>query len=322
MAVLAQGAGAELGAPVSYPSYDIPEPIDTGDFDLDGSTDVVPLHGGWNAAGVFRQRADGTVATEEPYSIPYSSHYAPHGLAVADVSGDGSPDIVLVDTNNGLVVLQNTTAPTNVPAAPNVTAAVAEASAIGLTWSPPRTVGSASSGYRVYRGTASGGETLLATLGTSTSYTDSTAVPGTTYYYVVRAVDSLGEGARSNERSAKVAIQDPKPPTTPSSLKLVVAGTNQFALDWSASTDSVGVIGYRVYRNNVVVATVSTTQYLASGLAAATSFTYKVVATDAAGNVSAASSNLTAKISGYSGQSLTVAAVAGKTVLAVATLTK
>ena len=110
VAVFAQTADGVLAAPVSYASYDIPEPVDVADLDLDGRADVVTLHGGWNAAGVYRQRADGTLAAEELSTIPYASHYNPHGLALGDVNGDGSPDAVLADYNHGLVVLRNTRA--------------------------------------------------------------------------------------------------------------------------------------------------------------------------------------------------------------------
>jgi hypothetical protein len=68
---------------------------------------VVTLHGGWNQAGVYRQLPDGTLAAEELSAIPYASHYSPHGLALGDVNGDGSPDAVLADYNHGLVVLRN-----------------------------------------------------------------------------------------------------------------------------------------------------------------------------------------------------------------------
>jgi hypothetical protein len=108
LAVFSQTASGTLAAPVSYPSYDIPEPVDVADVDLDGRADVVTLHGGWNEAGVYRQQTDGTLAPEELYSIPYASRYNPHGLAVGDVNGDGSPDVALADYNNGLVVLRNT----------------------------------------------------------------------------------------------------------------------------------------------------------------------------------------------------------------------
>jgi FG-GAP-like repeat/Domain of unknown function DUF11 len=118
VAVFAQNTGGALEAPVSYESYDIPEPVDVADVDLDGRADVVTLHGGWNEAGVYRQQADGTLAVEELSAIPYASHYNPHGLALGDVNGDGSPDAVLADYNHGLVVLRNTRAGTPPPPPP------------------------------------------------------------------------------------------------------------------------------------------------------------------------------------------------------------
>jgi hypothetical protein len=108
LAVFAQTDSGTLAAAVSYPSYDIPEPVDVADVDLDGRADAVTLHGGWLDAGVYRQLAGGALAPEDLYPIPYASHYNPHGLAVGDVSGDGSPDVVLGSFPDGLVVLRNT----------------------------------------------------------------------------------------------------------------------------------------------------------------------------------------------------------------------
>lgn len=100
--------GWDLAEPVTTPSYDVPEPVVVTDVDGDGRSDVVVLHGGWQRAGVYRQTADGNLATEELYPIPYASHYSPHGLAVGDVTGDGRPDLVIADSNHGLVVVPNT----------------------------------------------------------------------------------------------------------------------------------------------------------------------------------------------------------------------
>ena len=164
---------------------------------------------------------------------------------------------------------------------------------MSIAWTAPASDGGASiTGYKLYRGTSAGGETLLATLGNSTSYTDSAVANGTTYFYVVSATNSVGEGARSNELSARV---DTSAPSTPGAPKVLVAGTSQLALDWSPATDNVGVTGYRVYRNGSLIATVAETEYLDSGLAAATAYTYSLRAIDGAGNVSGALSSLSAK---------------------------
>ncbi len=105
--VFPQTSSGTLGPLVTYASYDIPEPVEVGDVDLDGRADVVTLHGGWLDAGVYRQTAGGGLAAEELYPVPYASHYGPNGLALGDLDGNGSLDIAVADSNNGLVVLRN-----------------------------------------------------------------------------------------------------------------------------------------------------------------------------------------------------------------------
>ena len=67
------------------------------------------------------------------------------------------------------------------------------------------------------------------------------------------------------------------------------------ALDWPASTDNVGVTGYRVYRDGNFIATATTTNYVDSGLAAGSTHSYYVRAVDAAGNLSVASSTVSSR---------------------------
>jgi fibronectin type 3 domain-containing protein len=285
LAVLAQTGSAMLAGPVSYPSYDIPEPVDVADLDLDGRADVVTLHGGWSDAGAYLQQLDGTLGTELLYPIPYASHYNPHGLVVGDVNGDGSPDIVLADYNNGLVVLRNTTQPTNTPTAPVLKAPVSAADGISLTWTQPPSTGGSPSGYRLYRGTSSGGETLLASLGTATSFTDSTAVPGTTYYYQVAAANPIGQSARSNERSSAA-------PTAPGAPQLTAAtpGTGGITLRWNAPASDGGspLTGYRIYRGTSLIATIgaANTSYTDTSAASGTTYSYAVTAVNAIGESS------------------------------------
>ena len=96
----------------------------------------------------------------------------------------------------GAVNPQVDPAAASAPPAPTLTSATSGNANVALQWSAPAwDGGSAVTGYKVYRGTSSGGETLLAQLGNVTSFTDSTAVNGTTYYYKVTAVNGAGEGA-------------------------------------------------------------------------------------------------------------------------------
>ena len=183
--------------------------------------------------------------------------------------------------------------PPTLPAAPTLNAPTAGNGLVTLSWSAPGNGGSAITGYKLYRGTSSGNRTLLTTLGTGTSYIDTAVGNGTTYYYAVSATNAVGDGPQSNERSAiPVVPPDATAPSKPSGINLLVAGTNQLAIDWSASTDNVGVKGYEVYRNGVLVDTVTTTYFLDSGLAANTVYNFQVRAIDAAGNRSTASNSL------------------------------
>lgn len=64
-------------------------------------------------------------------------------------------------------------------------------------------------------------------------------------------------------------------------------------LNWSASTDNIGVTGYEIFQGTTSVGNVTETTANITGLTANTSYTYSIKAKDAAGNVSASSNNVT-----------------------------
>ena len=97
------------------------------------------------------------------------------------------------------------TALATVPGAPSLTSATPGNASVSLAWSAPASGGGAITGYRVYRSTSPGTQTLLTTLGNVTSWTNTGLTNGTTYYYKVSALNAVGEGGLSNERSATPA---------------------------------------------------------------------------------------------------------------------
>src|SRR2546430_13959271 len=84
---------------------------------------------------------------------------------------------------------------------------------------------------------------------------------------------------------------DTTPPTAPSNLTATAVSGSQINLSWTASTDDVGGTGYPVERcqgaggtSFAPIATAGGPTYSDTGLGANTSYTYRMRATDAAGD--------------------------------------
>lgn len=109
---------------------------------------------------------------------------------------------------------------------------------------------------------------------------------------VVRTIDQngtqVGENILTTRTGATYTIVDSTAPTTPTGLTVGTRAITSIPLSWTASTDNVGVTGYRVYRNGgtTPVGTPTTTSFTDSGLTPNTAYSYTVSAVDAAGNES------------------------------------
>ena len=94
-------------------------------------------------------------------------------------------------------------------------------------------------------------------------------------------------------------LGDTTPPTAPANLGATPA-KRKINLSWTASTDNVGVTGYRIWQaTNAAgpfsqIATTTSTSFTNTGLTSGTTYFYYVEATDAAGNISAASNTASA----------------------------
>jgi len=134
--------------------------------------------------------------------------------------------------------------------------------------------------YNVYRGTTSGNistKTLLATNVNITTYTDSSATAGVTYYYQVAAVYPDGTLSDTSSEVSSFALGGTK-------------GTSQITLNWNSVS---GAASYNVYRSTIsaiitnktrLSTGILTTTYADTSVISGTTYYYQVTAVDASGN--------------------------------------
>ncbi len=125
------------------------------------------------------------------------------------------------------------------------------------------------------------------------------ATPG---YYMLFLVNGKGVPSVAAILQVPVAPRDTQPPTAPTNLT-ATAGVGIAALNWTASADNVGVVGYNVYRSNTSGFTASPSTLVGqstgttySDTVGAGTYYYLVTAYDAAGNISAPSIQATATV--------------------------
>ncbi len=205
---------------------------------------------------------------------------------------------------SGFIPILQVTDSANVspPAAPTGLAATADADgSITLDWNNNTEPDLQS--YSVYRSTTPGGPySSLATGVTSSTFNDNAAVLGTTYYYVVTAVDiDAEESSQSAEVFATAA--DTLPPEAPINLS-ATAGDAVVDLNWGDSFEP-DFAGYRVYRSttsgsgySLVANGLTSSDYSDTSVVNGTTYYYVVTAADASGNESADSSEVSAAPTG------------------------
>lgn len=219
-------------------------------------------------------------------------------LRTANLGGCLSPasDPVNLFFNNSAPLI----ADSNVPASFHVTAKTG--STVTLAWDDRSSVETA---YEIWR-RAPGADFVLAgrTGPNVESFIDRNLIPSTTYDYKVRVVNNQGRSRYAPDDNVSTNLvtttgADTTPPTAPGNLAVVRNTTSSISLSWTPSTDNNGAIHHYVvyYGSQSRVTDSDDTQYTLTGLPINTSYSITVKAVDNAGQISAASNQVTGSTS-------------------------
>jgi hypothetical protein len=236
--------------------------------------------------GELRSTTDAKVAGTDPAALPEPTSEpgpagspappgstAPHGgsglgsgVARGHEAPDAAPDVVVEPET-----------PTD------LTAVSASSTEIDLSWTDVAN----ETGYRVERSVDGGTVwTPIATSGQDvTSYRDAGLVPGTTCSYRIVATNTEGDSPSSAVDTATTTVDPASPPT----LMAVSVSSTQVDLSW---TDVANETGYRVERSSdgvggwsaIATPAQDATTYSDTGLSAATTYFYRVFATNGGGD--------------------------------------
>jgi fibronectin type 3 domain-containing protein len=166
----------------------------------------------------------------------------------------------------------------------NLTATAGDAQ-VSLTW----TASAGATSYNVKSSLTSGGPYITITNVTTTNFVNTGLANGTTYYYVVSALNyvisdlnAYGESANSAETNATPA---PQPPLAPTGLT-ATAGTAQVSLTWTASSNATSYnvkLATTTGGSYTTITNITGTNFIVTSLANATTYYFVVSALNANG---------------------------------------
>jgi chitodextrinase len=213
---------------------------------------------------------------------PSTTYY--FGVEAVDTDGNVSP--------MSAIVLATTLAPAAAPK--DLAAKAASSTEIGLSWAPGPT-GMPLIGYYVFRGTSPSSLTQVATTG-STSYTNYSLEPMTTYYY---AAQEFAQGGNVSPMSPTVSVTTLALPSAPMNLAAKAVSSTEIGLTWAPGPSGMPVIGYYIFRGTspsslTQVGTTGSTSYANYSLDPMTTYYYAAQEFAQGGSVSPMSATASA----------------------------
>lgn len=170
------------------------------------------------------------------------------------------------------------------PVTMSITAVAVNPTAINVSWTPASTTPTR---YELYANNMFLGPAF------TTGVPVTGLSPNTRFCFVVYAIYfPLGATERSNE--ACVTTPADRPPGTPTGLTATVVSPARIDLAWAAAADDWGIANYRIQRDGVLLATVTTINHSDGAANPSTTHCYTVTATDTGGNASPPSASVCA----------------------------
>lgn len=212
-------------------------------------------------------------------------------VTALDAKGNESQpsNIVSVKTTGNTAPTPDTTPP-SVPL--NLQVSNVSSASADLTWSASSdNVGVIK--YEIYLQNTKKGETI------STATSLSLLLPSTAYTAYVVALDAAGNKSGSSNLVSFTTLGggptggDTVPPSVPLTLTYSNVQSTSLDLSWTAATDNVGVVGYKIYEDGAYSTVTSLTNIKLTNRQPKKRYSYKVSAIDAAGNESEKSNLVT-----------------------------